>query len=72
MFHLIRKNSMGYESAWCTNGEWVGTKYCAFPKSFRMERCPTVKTWKTAAGAERWLADRPGMKEYSEVRERAA
>ncbi len=60
-FHLIRKNSMGYETAWCTDSDWHGLKHCKFPGERTLYRSPTIKTWKSRAGAERWMAERPGF-----------
>jgi len=65
-FHLIRKNPMGYESAYCTNGDFVGLKHCLFPGEFKMNRLPVIKTWKSEAGVKRWLSERPGFE--AEVR----
>ena len=59
--YLIRKNSMGYETAYCADGDWHGTKYCKFPGERTVSRAPTVKTWKTRAGVDRWIAERPGF-----------
>jgi hypothetical protein len=61
-FYLIRTNSAGYETAYCTNSDWSGLNYCSLPGAFKIERMPTIKTWKTEAGVRRWMAERPGFK----------
>jgi hypothetical protein len=60
-FYITRKNSMGYESAYCTNGEFVGKRYCYFPGEFKMNRLPVIKTWKSETGVRRWLNERPAL-----------
>lgn len=70
MYHLIRTNRAGYTTAWCSDNDWHGYEHTKFPGQRSLYRTPTIKTWKTRAGAERWLAERPGMAEYAKVVER--
>lgn len=67
MFYLQHTNSAGCETLWCSDDDWHGRNHCAFPQSFRAGRVPSIKTWRTRKGVERWLDERPLMRDNTSI-----